>query len=53
MHVGRITQERIITEQPATKFHRTTLVAHDVASGKGMRQGEGGCTWLAMGATGM
>ena len=46
--------ERIITEQPPTTFHRATLVACDITSGKGMRQGEGGCAWLAnaMGATG-
>ena len=53
MHVGRVTQEHIIAEQPPTKFHHTTLVARDVASGKGTRQGEGACMWLVMGATGM
>ena len=36
MHVGRVTQECIIAKQPPTKFHYATLVAHDVASGKGM-----------------
>ena len=52
MHVGHVTQERIIAEQPPTKFHHTTPVARNVASGKGTQQGKGGCTWLAMGATG-
>ena len=52
MHIGHVTQEHIITEQPPTKFHCATLVACNVASGKGTRQGEGGYTWLAMGTTG-
>ena len=42
MHVGCIAQERIIAEQPPTKFHHATLVACNVTSGKGTQQGEGG-----------